>query len=192
MGQTLKVLNAVRYYEIGLPLTYAQFVYTSPEHLIGRLTARSLHLLALRMSTYLSLPPDPVLKHWACAKIAHAKAGASDGMGVEDTDEALCRAITEKFKSAGGARVRYADIAKRSWEVGRPGLATKVWWLTCVLSAGDADRVSLNPKLLDYESQAADQVPLLLEMKEDRLALTKAVNSGDTDLSASHPRFDSF
>lgn len=26
MGQTLKVLNAVRFYEIGLPLTYAQYV----------------------------------------------------------------------------------------------------------------------------------------------------------------------
>ena len=36
---------------------------------------------------------------------------------------------------------------------------------------------------MDYETQAADQVPLLLEMKEDRLALLKAVNSGDTDLS---------
>ena len=50
-------------------------------------------------------------------------------MNMEDSDEALCRAITDKFKTAGGARVRYADIAKRSWEVGRPGLATKVSWL---------------------------------------------------------------
>lgn len=41
-------------------------------------------------------------------------------------------------------------------------------------------------QLLDYESQAADQVPLLLEMKEDKLALAKAVNSGDTDLSKSN------
>lgn len=160
MGQTLKVLNAVRFYEIGLPLTHAQFTYTSPEHLISRLTSRALHLLALRMSTYLSLPPDAVLKHWACAKITRAKAAGGE-TDLDGSDDALCRAITEKFKSAGGARVRYADIAKRSWEVGRPGLATK---------------------LLDFESQAADQVPLLLEMKEDRLALTKAVNSGDTDL----------
>ena len=49
-----------------------------------------------------------------------------EGADIEGSDEALCRAITEKFKSAGGNRVRYADIAKRSWEVGRPGLATKV------------------------------------------------------------------
>ena len=37
-------------------------------------------------------------------------------------------------------------------------------------------------QLLDYEPRASDQVPLLLSMKEDRLALTKAVESGDTDL----------
>ena len=36
--------------------------------------------------------------------------------------------------------------------------------------------------MLDYEPRASDQVPLLLSMKEDKLALTKAVESGDTDL----------
>ena len=28
MGQTLKVLNAIRYYEIGIPLTYSQHVFS--------------------------------------------------------------------------------------------------------------------------------------------------------------------
>lgn len=36
--------------------------------------------------------------------------------------------------------------------------------------------------MLDHELRASDQVPLLLVMKEDRLALQKAVDSGDTDL----------
>ena len=38
------------------------------------------------------------------------------------------------------------------------------------------------PKLLDHETRASDQVPLLLTMKEDKLALLKAVDSGDTEL----------
>jgi len=38
-------------------------------------------------------------------------------------------------------------------------------------------------KLLDYEPKAADQVPLLMRMKKDDLALEKAIISGDTDLS---------
>lgn len=35
--------------------------------------------------------------------------------------------------------------------------------------------------------RASDQVPLLLMMKEDRLALQKAVDSGDTDLGTVQP-----
>lgn len=36
--------------------------------------------------------------------------------------------------------------------------------------------------MLDYEPRAADQVPLLMSMQEDELALIKAIESGDTDL----------
>ncbi|OBZ67332.1 Vacuolar protein sorting-associated protein 16 [Grifola frondosa] len=163
VGQALKVLNAVRYYEIGIPISYGQYVQVSPAHLINRLTARNLHLLALRISSYLSLKPDPVLKHWACAKIVRSKATATGtGKSAElDGDDAVCKLIVEKFEKLGGGDVSFADIAKRAWEVGRTDLATK---------------------LLDHESRASDQVPLLLSMQEDRLALTKAVESGDTDL----------
>ena len=159
VGQALKVLNAVRFYEIGIPLSYAQYTQLSPSHLISRLLSRNLHLLALRISSYLSLPPDAVLKHWACAKIVRSRPTASTG--ELDGDDALCRAIVEKFEGLGGAGVSYADIAKRAWEVGRTALATR---------------------LLDHETRASDQVPLLLSMKEDRLALAKAVESGDSDL----------
>ncbi|KAJ1547872.1 hypothetical protein HK405_004735, partial [Cladochytrium tenue] len=37
-------------------------------------------------------------------------------------------------------------------------------------------------KLLDYEVKAAHQVPLLMSMDQDDRALTKAIESGDTDL----------
>ncbi|KAH9899211.1 vacuolar protein sorting-associated protein 16 [Cubamyces lactineus] len=163
VGQALKVLNAVRFYEIGIPLSYAQYTQLSPSHLISRLLSRNLHLLALRISSYLSLPPDAVLKHWACAKILRSKPSASgSGKNAElDGDDALCKVIVEKFEQLGGRGVSYADIAKRAWEVGRTALATK---------------------LLDHETKASDQVPLLLSMKEDKLALMKAVESGDTDL----------
>jgi hypothetical protein len=181
MGQTLKVLNAVRYHEIGIPITYPEcvnvppyaqklgklmlycdrFTYTSPSHLISRLTSRNLHLLALRISTHLSLPPDAVLKHWACAKIARTRSDAALAPS-SSSDEEVCALIVKKFASVpGGAGVSFAEIARRAWEVGRAGLATK---------------------LLDHEGRAEEQVPLLLSMKEDRLALAKAVDSGDTDL----------
>ncbi|KAG6849371.1 hypothetical protein H0H93_009065 [Arthromyces matolae] len=163
MGQTLKVLNAVRFYEIGIPITYSQYIHASPSQLIKRLTSRNLHLLALRISSFLSLKPDPVLKHWATAKILRSRP-TTTGTGKDaelSADDEVCRLIVTKFEQLGGADVSYADIAKRAWEAGRSGLATK---------------------LLDHETRASDQVPLLLTMKEDRLALEKAVDSGDTDL----------
>lgn len=119
MGETLKVLNAVRYYEIGIPITYAQYRATSPERLIARLTDRNLHLLALRVSRHLGLRPDAVLKHWACAKVAR---------GGDDDD--VCRAIVAKFEREGERRVSYAEIARRAWALGRSRLATMVRLIT--------------------------------------------------------------
>ena len=102
----------------------------SPSHLITRLTSRNMHLLALRISTFLSIKPDAVLKHWASAKIAKSKHTVSEAGAASDEesggDEEVCRLIVEKFKQLGGSDVSYADIAKRAWEVGRAGLATKV------------------------------------------------------------------
>ncbi|KAI0792484.1 vacuolar protein sorting-associated protein 16 [Abortiporus biennis] len=160
MGQALKVLNAVRFYEIGIPITYAQYLLLSPSQLISRLTARNLHLLALRISAFLSIPPNAVLKHWACAKILRSRPSATSSDSNLD-DDAVCRSIVEKFEKVGGSGVSFAEIARKAWEVGRTELATK---------------------LLDHEPRASDQVPLLLSMKEDKLALSKAVESGDTDL----------
>lgn len=40
-------------------------------------------------------------------------------------------------------------------------------------------------QLLDFEARSGEQVPLLLKMKRSQLALSKAVESGDTDLGES-------
>jgi hypothetical protein len=40
--------------------------------------------------------------------------------------------------------------------------------------------------LIDHEPRPADQVPLLLEMKEYELALIKAIESSDTNLGKYH------
>jgi hypothetical protein len=41
-------------------------------------------------------------------------------------DDQVCKLIVDKFEQLGGSDFSYADIAKRAWEVGRSGLATKV------------------------------------------------------------------
>jgi hypothetical protein len=107
---------------------WARYTYASPSHLVTRLTSRNLHLLALRISGFLSLKPDMVLKHWASAKIVRSRPTTTGtGKDVElSGDDEVCRLIVDKFEKLGGGGVSYADIAKRAWEVGRAGLATKV------------------------------------------------------------------
>lgn len=112
----------------------SRYTHTAPEHLINRLTARNMHLLALRISEHLHIPPDGVLRHWAVAKIkqSSSKAGAATAVGGDDDDAAVCRMIVEKFQQGGGGGagrrsvVSYAEIAKKAWESGRANLATMV------------------------------------------------------------------
>ncbi|CAG8580065.1 14623_t:CDS:10 [Gigaspora margarita] len=80
-----------------------------------------------------------------------------------DDEETICRMIVEKLANKPG--LSYAEIARTAHKVGQPKLATR---------------------LLDYEPRAADQVPLLMSMQEDELALIKAIESGDTDLVMLH------
>lgn len=100
---------------------------------------------------------DPVLRHWASAKISRTK--SLDGPSLDD--DSLCRIIVEKFEKEGERGINYAEIAKTAWEAGRVRLATL---------------------LLDHEPRAAQQVPLLLSMNQSSSALLKAISSGDTDL----------
>jgi len=149
MCETLRVLNAVRFYEIGLPLSYEQFLRLTPEKLIRRLINRREYLLALRISSYLRLPTDRIYVHWASQKVR---------VGSEDEDT-ICRLIVEKL--AGKRGISFEEIARAAYDEGRGRLATE---------------------LLNHEPRAGKQVPLLLNMEEDEIALDKAIESGDSDL----------
>lgn len=164
-ARTLRVLNAARWSDIGVPITFEQYSHMGPTALLARLTARNHHLLCLRIASFLELRPDAILKHWARAKIARSRPAvgalahaATGGAGARQDDE-ICAAIVKKFEMQPAAS--FAEIAKTAWNAGRVRLATK---------------------LLDHEPRAVDQVPLLLSMREDKLALIKAMESGDTDL----------
>lgn len=149
MCETIRVLNAVRFYEIGLPLSYDQFLRLTPEKLVQRLVNRREYLLALRISEYLRLPTDRIYVHWAAQKVR-----------VSSEDEgSICRMIVEKL--AGKRGISFEEIARAAYDEGRGHLATE---------------------LLNHEPRAGKQVPLLLSMEEDEIALDKAIESGDSDL----------
>ena len=111
-ARTIRVLNAVRHYEIGIPLTDIQYRRLSPEVLIDRLINRHQHLLAFRVSEYLGMKPDRILVHWACSKVKKA----------DHDDRMVCQQIVAKLGSQKG--ISYAEVAKTAYKVGRPELAT--------------------------------------------------------------------
>lgn len=148
----LRVLNAVRLPEIGLPLTIQQYNRLTPEVLVNRLTIRNHHFLALRICELLKLKNDRVLVHWASEKVKKLALNNASDEVIRDT-------IKKKLDSFG--RVSYLNVADSAHRMGRRRLATMI---------------------LDMEPHAADQVPLLLQMQEEELALQKAINSEDTDL----------
>ncbi|TPX34404.1 hypothetical protein SmJEL517_g02979 [Synchytrium microbalum] len=150
MCHIIRVLNAVRDEDIGIPLTYSQYTRLTSKVLVSRLVQRHHHLLALRICEYLKLDNDRVLTHWASVKVKQTVAD----------DESVSRVIVDKL---GGDKsgISYAEVAKVAYTSGHTRLATR---------------------LLEHEPQASNQVPLLLGMNEDEIALIKAIESGDSDL----------
>ncbi|NXS68391.1 VPS16 protein, partial [Pandion haliaetus] len=153
MCQDLRVLNAIRDYQIGIPLTFTQYKRLTIEVLLDRLVLRRLYPLAIRICEYLRLSEiqgvSRILAHWACYKVQQK----------DKSDEEVAHAINQKLGDTPG--ISYSEIATRAYDCGRTELAIK---------------------LLEYEPRSGEQVPLLLKMKRSKLALSKAIESGDTDL----------
>jgi len=76
-----------------------------------------------------------------------------------EDEDTICRLIVTKLNNKHG--ISFESIARAAYDEGRSHLATE---------------------LLNFEPRAGKQVPLLLSMEEDEIALDKAIESGDTDL----------
>ncbi|KAK3653986.1 Vacuolar protein sorting-associated protein 16 [Elasticomyces elasticus] len=149
MTEALRVLNAVRFYEVGIPLSYDQYIRLTPERLMQRLVNRQEYLLALKVSEYLHLPVDRIYVHWARQKV---RSSSTD-------EESICEEIVRKLDGKRG--ISFEEVARAAYDEGRGKLATE---------------------LLEHEPRAGKQVPLLLSVGEESIALDKAIESGDTDL----------
>ncbi|TKA29238.1 hypothetical protein B0A50_03748 [Salinomyces thailandicus] len=149
MTGALRVLNAVRFYEVGLPLSHEQYIRLTPERLVHRLVNRQEYLLALKISEHLRLPVDKIYVHWARQKV---RSSSTD-------EDSICDEIVRKLNDKRG--ISFEEVARAAYDEGRGKLATE---------------------LLEHEPRAGKQVPLLLNVGEESIALNKAIESGDTDL----------
>uniref|UniRef100_H3CZ34 Vacuolar protein sorting-associated protein 16 homolog n=1 Tax=Tetraodon nigroviridis TaxID=99883 RepID=H3CZ34_TETNG len=157
----LRVLNAIRVSSVGLPLTYPQyphlFKHLTLPVLIDRLVYRQLYPLAIKVCHYLKIPDF----HGVSRVLRHWAVCKVQQKDL--SDEAIAQAVCLKVGDSPG--FSYSDIAAKAYECGRSELAIKV-------------NENASQKLIE-------QVPLLLKMKRSHLALSKAVESGDTDLVVS-------
>ncbi|XP_044503267.1 protein VACUOLELESS1 isoform X1 [Mangifera indica] len=152
MCKILRVLNAVRDPEIGIPLSIQQYKLLTASVLIGRLINAHHHLLALRISEYLGMNQvsEVVIMHWACSKITASLA---------IPDATLLEILLDKLRLCKG--ISYAAVAAHADKSGRRKLAAM---------------------LVEHEPRSSKQVPLLLSIGEEDTALVKATESGDSDL----------
>lgn len=153
MCQTLRVLNALRAPEIGMLLTYNQLNWIGVQTVIDRLIGREAYGAASAIAEYLQMPSEK-------GSLRIMRAWASQKVreaGFDATETA--NLIHMKLTATPG--ISYSEIATEAVKRGRKELAVK---------------------LLEYETRASEQVPLLLMLDQHRLAIDKAVASGDTHL----------
>ncbi|KAG7754081.1 hypothetical protein KL911_002557 [Ogataea haglerorum] len=109
----LRVLNIIRQPEIGIFLTYSQFIELGLDRLIDLLLMRKLHYLCLKIADFMSLPKDNIYINWACAKIRNSE------LANDELLQELLNRLQDKT-------VSFAPIAQAAYNEGRADLATKL------------------------------------------------------------------
>ncbi|XP_035218067.1 vacuolar protein sorting-associated protein 16 homolog [Stegodyphus dumicola] len=160
MCQTLRVLNAVRVNVIGLPITYTQLEFLTLPVLLDRLVLRRHYAYAICICQYLKIPDT----EGASRILDHWACYKVKRTNLDP--EQTARAVAEKLGCTPG--ISYAEISNKAMDYGHPSLAVK---------------------LLDYETRASEQVPLLIKLRQETQAMVKAIESGDTDLIYSVIRY---
>ena len=113
---SLRVLNAVRRPDVGIPLSFSQYQLLTSEVLIDRLIQRNLHFLAYKICTYLPYfhkKTETVLIHWAKAKVK-----------TDAPPDEIVRGILEKFQLCPG--ISYKEVAKMATAAHKPAIAEKL------------------------------------------------------------------
>ena len=172
MCESIRVLNAVRHYETGLPLSHEQYFRLGPERLIQRLIHREDYALALKVSEYLKLSKDKIYGHWASRKVRVAT-------GDEDI---ICKQIVDKLE--GQPSISYDDIARSAYNEGRVQLATRL--LNYERRAGrqvrllldmEEDTIALDKAIESGDTDLVLFVLLQMRKKMPLAAFFRAINS---------------
>lgn len=113
--QIVRVLNAVRTDDVGIPLTINQFLHLTPTVVLDRLVFRKHYGLAIEIAKHLNLSESRILEHWAYHKIMYEK-----------NDNEIIQKIADKFRDPTALGISFCTIAKKAEEVGKTKLAIQL------------------------------------------------------------------
>lgn len=113
--QMLRVLNAIRVDDIGIPLTLHQLLHLTPSVVLDRLVFRKHYGLAIQIAKHMNLSESRILEHWAYHKIMYEK-----------NDSDIIIKIAEKFRDPTALGISFCTIAKKAEEVGKTKLAIQL------------------------------------------------------------------
>ena len=150
----LRVLNNLRSPEAGFMMTYQQYKALSANNLVMRLARRHLFSLALAFCSALSIHPEDVLNYWAAHKARTMHLAMA-------SDEEILNALT-------------ANLAEYSTS---SSFVKAVLYIHTTLQ-----RKHLALQLLPFIRDEQEQIRLLVQMKQIRMALTSSIRSLNTDL----------
>lgn len=111
----VRALNAMRRDDIGIPLTFHQFLHLTPTVVLDRLVYRKHYGLAIEIAKHLNLSESRILEHWAYHKIMYEK-----------NDNEIIQKIAEKFRDPTMLGISFCTIAKKAEEVGKTKLAIQL------------------------------------------------------------------
>lgn len=163
---TLKVLNQIRYSDIGIFITYKELLQIGWEKIIDMLLRRDLHYLALKIIAIIKEDQyiDKVYIHWCCCKITKE-------MNMSDFE--LFKIIVEKLKN-------YSTST-----TGR----TKSHILKNFISVDEISdvsyqegRLNLCKLLINLEPSILKKINSFINLGDLELALLKSFQSGDYDV----------
>lgn len=130
--QYLRILNILRQQDIGIYLTYNQFVRIGPQQVITLLLLRQQHFLCLKIAELLDLSKDDIYLDWVSCKIKICK---------DIPDEKLATMIVSEL---GDKHLSFSSLADVAFQEGRQALSIK-------LLSREPETEKTIPILLDME-----------------------------------------
>ncbi|GMM44737.1 tethering complex subunit [Pichia kluyveri] len=173
----LRILNLLRNNEIGIFISYNQYLSLGIEKLIDWLLLRNLHYLCLKITDLLNLPNYKIKTHWACCKLKNSH---------DLNDNQLLNLLADKLKND---KIDWLNLSNIAFIEGRfqlsknlisfePNTGKKVQFLISIHSKTNGDEMLYALTKANEDSDADSLLLILFELFSSlsNIEFFKAIN----------------